>query len=182
MNVAEPIKNKTQLSEVMGVYPEGTKNHLLLAYCLLTGLRISDVLTAKVGDSTAGVWRGKEQKTGKTKTFILNTRLTRLINEYVSKNQLNDDDYLFFSSKNKAEPIKRNRADKIIRHAGDMIGITLSAHSLRKTFGYMAYKNGTDIALLMELFNHSKQSITLRYIGITQDNINAVYQSIDIGI
>lgn len=182
MNIAEPMRDKKQIQDVMGVYKVGTKNHLLIAYCIHTGLRISDVLKANVRDSLLGVWTGQEQKTGKTKVVNLHVKLRRLIQEYVAANDLKDTDYLFFSSKNKAEPIKRNRADKIIRHAGDMIGITLSAHSLRKTFGYLAYKNGTDLSLLMELFNHSEQSITLRYIGITQESINAVYQEIDIGL
>lgn len=39
---------------------------------------------------------------------------------------------------------------------------------MRKTFGYYYYKNTKDIELLMKLFNHSSQSITLSYIGINQ--------------
>jgi integrase len=102
------------------------------------------------------------------------------ISIYASNNNLSDDDYLFFSSRNRDEHIKRSRASKIIAKAGDMIGIVCSAHSLRKTFGYLAYKNGTSIELLMQIFNHSSQSVTLRYIGITQENINEVYDSINI--
>jgi len=45
----------------------------------------------------------------------------------------------------------------------------IGTHTLRKTFGYHFYKKTNDIALLMELFNHSSQSITLRYIGMNQD-------------
>jgi len=43
---------------------------------------------------------------------------------------------------------------------------------MRKTFAYHYYKKTKDIALLMNLFNHSSQSVTLRYIGINQDVIN----------
>ena len=63
-----------------------------------------------------------------------------------------------------------------------MIGITLSAHSLRKTFGYISYKNGTDLSILMWVFNHSSVATTLRYIGITQDEIDNVYTNTRIGI
>lgn len=183
MNITIPLKDKRLIKDILDVYPYGTKNHLLIAYALYTGLRISDILMANVGDSMAGIWTGKEIKTGKTKVVKLNAKLQGIINYYVASNKLNGTDYLFFSSKDRTKPIGRNRADKIIRYAGDMIGLdTLSAHSLRKTFGYLAYKNGTDISLLMEIFNHSSQAITLRYIGITQDDINAVYDSIDLGI
>ena len=43
---------------------------------------------------------------------------------------------------------------------------------MRKTFGYHYYKKTKDIALLMNLFNHSSQSVTLRYIGVSQEVIN----------
>ena len=39
---------------------------------------------------------------------------------------------------------------------------------MRKTFGYHAYKNGVSLELLMDIFNHSTQAMTLRYIGITE--------------
>lgn len=32
----------------------------------------------------------------------------------------------------------------------------------------MAYINGTDLSLLMDIFNHSTQQMTLGYIGITK--------------
>ena len=40
---------------------------------------------------------------------------------------------------------------------------------MRKTFGYHQYKNKKDVAMLMTLFNHASPDITLRYIGIQQD-------------
>jgi integrase len=48
------------------------------------------------------------------------------------------------------------------------------AHTLRKTFGFHAYKGSTDIVLLQQIFNHSSPSVTLRYIGIIQDDIDNV--------
>ena len=56
----------------------------------------------------------------------------------------------------------------------------IGMHTLRKTFGYWAYKQGIDIILLMKIFNHSSPSITLRYIGITQEDINNVYISLNL--
>ncbi|MFZ1667599.1 MAG: tyrosine-type recombinase/integrase, partial [Trichococcus flocculiformis] len=57
----------------------------------------------------------------------------------------------------------------------------LSAHSLRKSFGYHSYKQGVDISLLQTIFQHSSQAVTLRYIDITQENINNVYKRVDFG-
>lgn len=181
MNTATPIKDQKQLAELVTVYKDGSKNQLLILYCLYTGLRISDVINAKVNESLMGQRILTEQKTGKKKVVTLNSKLKNAINVFVAENGLDADDYLFFSSKDKSAHIKRSQASKIIANAGDMIGLVVSAHSLRKTFGYLAYKNGVPLELLMNIFNHSSQAVTLRYIGITQDNINEVYNSIDIG-
>ena len=56
----------------------------------------------------------------------------------------------------------------------------IGTHTLRKTFGYHAYQQGTDVTLLQKVFNHSAPSITLRYIGITQDDIDNVYLNLNL--
>ena len=48
----------------------------------------------------------------------------------------------------------------------------LGTHTLRKTFGFHYYNQTGDIATLMQMFNHSKEEVTLRYIGITQEKMN----------
>ncbi|MFP3813497.1 tyrosine-type recombinase/integrase, partial [Bacillus sp. SIMBA_005] len=48
----------------------------------------------------------------------------------------------------------------------------IGTHTLRKTFGYHFYKQTKDVAMLQEIFNHSDQRTTLRYIGINQDAMN----------
>ncbi len=46
---------------------------------------------------------------------------------------------------------------------------------MRKTFGYHHYKKFRDLALLQKIFNHSNPQVTLRYIGIEQDQIEDSY-------
>ena len=70
----------------------------------------------------------------------------------------------------------------IINDVAKSIGIKdkIGTHTLRKTFGYHAYNNGYDITLIQKLFNHSTPAITLRYIGITQEELDDVYLSLDL--
>ena len=58
------------------------------------------------------------------------------------------------------------------------VGITrrIGTHTLRKTFGYHCYQKYDDVVLLQKIFNHSSPQITLRYIGIEQEDIDAVYR------
>jgi integrase len=182
MNTAHAIKDTNQIKELLDVYPKESKNRLLIEYALRTGLRISDILSVRVSDVLGrDTYIIKEQKTGKTKELALHDALKLSIFNYVSKHELEADDYLFYSNANKNTPIQRMQAHRIIAKAGDMIGVTLSAHSLRKTFGYQAYKQGVDISLLQSIFQHSSQAVTLRYIDITQENINDVYKKINLG-
>lgn len=55
--------------------------------------------------------------------------------------------------------------------------ISIGTHSMRKTFGYHHYQQFRDIALLQKIFNHSSQLITLRYIGIDQEQIDYTYNN-----
>lgn len=47
----------------------------------------------------------------------------------------------------------------------------IGTHTMRKTFGYWYYKQSKDIATLQSILNHSHPEITLRYIGITDEEI-----------
>ena len=51
----------------------------------------------------------------------------------------------------------------------------VGTHTMRKTFGYHHYKKFKDIAILQKIFNHSSPQVTLRYIGIEQDQIDESY-------
>lgn len=91
-----------------------------------------------------------------------------------SDNKLQADyDYLFKGRNGENKPISRVMAYMIINQACKKAQITdnVGTHTLRKTFGYHHYQTFHDVAILQYLLNHSSPSITLRYIGITQDNV-----------
>ncbi|XKK36748.1 tyrosine-type recombinase/integrase [Bacillus sp. A17A.1] len=64
----------------------------------------------------------------------------------------------------------RSMAYKILSGAAAEFGLDeIGTHTLRKTYGYHMYMQTKNIALLMEIFNHSSEKVTLRYIGVNQD-------------
>ena len=80
------------------------------------------------------------------------------------------------------QPISRTQAYRIVKTAA---GKTvqdehISCHSLRKTFGYHAWKNGTPPALLMDVYNHSSYEITQHYLGIEQDERDEIYLKLEL--
>lgn len=70
--------------------------------------------------------------------------------------------------------IDRSVAYRILREAAEQANITeIGTHTLRKPFSYHFYKQTKDVAILQGIFNHSSPDITLRYIGINQDNMDS---------
>ncbi len=91
-------------------------------------------------------------------------------------------DYIFKSREGDNKPITRQQALIILKEAAEVVDIkeNVGTHSLRKTWGYHAWKSGFNPALIMETLNHSNLSVTKRYLGIRQDEINDLYDNLNI--
>ena len=175
MNIVEPIRKKSDLKKIERILrKQSLRDLLLFTVGTNCGLRISDILNLNVGDV-----RGKnyiniiEKKTGKFKRFPINSKLKPLFDKFTAKR--NSDEPLFLSVFNNR--MERTQSYRIIRDACREVGIDykIGTHTLRKTFGYHHYKKFKDVALLQKIFNHSSPEITLRYIGIEQDEIDESY-------
>jgi integrase len=186
--IRDPQKIEAMKRHLLGG-PNGLRNHLLFVLGINSGLRISDLLKLKVGDVITGKGRPvdriiiREQKTKKEKNFKLGKQTMKAIREYVaSLGKPKPDNPLFPSKKKKGEAVTRHMVWRILNDAAEAVGIreNIGTHTLRKTFGYHAYQRGVDIVLLQDLLNHSAPSITLRYIGITQDQKDRVYEALDL--
>lgn len=178
----EPIRDKRKIKQIY-YYLKGKdlKYGLLLKFGLNTGLRISDILPIKIKDIFTDRWNYKdylilkEKKTGKEKKIKLNDSIRKEINNYIRQRSVTFESYLFPSRK--GGHIKRVQAYKVLKEGSIVCGIeNFGTHSLRKTWGYWTYKMSKyNIGLIMDTFNHSSQNITLRYIGINQDQKDKLY-------
>lgn len=186
MSTTEPIRNRHKLQKFRNYYKDTEphrRNYLLIVTGLNTALRISDILALKWGDiydvkrrSVCGHIRLYEHKTGKEQEIAINKSLRDALRSVLRGEPAPDpDDYIFKGYG--SGPMHRSTAYRIIKKAADAVGLTgnISCHSLRKTFGYHAWKHGTQPALLMNIYNHSSFQITKRYLGIDQDDKDRVF-------
>lgn len=197
MNTAQPIRSKEDLAHIKDYYrviQPNSRNYLLIIIGLNTALRISDIIQLKwqdVYDFSTDSCREHialtERKTGKASVIFLNDSVKPVIQEY--KKSLDDcntpalaKDYLLGSYGHGNAHISRVQAFRIIRQAAQACGIegVISCHSLRKTFGYYAWKQGVPPVMLMNIFNHSSFQITQRYLGIEQDDRDRIFRDIEI--
>jgi integrase len=113
-----------------------------------------------------------ENKTGKTTLIKLNKSIKSALLLYMNKEAMG-----YYIFENNKKPISRVCAFKVIKRGGKAIGLEydISCHSLRKTFGYHAWKRGTPPAILMQIYNHSSYEVTKRYLGISQEDKDGVY-------
>ena len=168
MKTVQPIKDKEKLNQVIDNLG-GIRNKMLFRLGLNTGLRISDILDLKVSDIKRTI-ELTEQKTGKIKRFQISDSFYDALIQYIKSYCRGE---WLFPSKT-GEPLSYAQAYKIIKTAGKKAGIDdIGTHTMRKTFGYYAYNVlKVPIAYIMEALNHSSESHTLRYIGITEDVMN----------
>ena len=182
MKYVQPIRDKNKIEEIKSYLKQnGSRDLLLFTMGINTGLRISDLLKLKVIDvRNKSHVEIKEQKTGKIKRFPLLGNLQSMLDEY-TKGKL-DNEFLFRSREGANRPITRVMAYLIINEACQKAEITdsIGTHTLRKTFGYHHHQQFHDVAILQYLLNHSSPSITLRYIGITQDNVENTLQQFEL--
>ena len=190
MSTTQPIRNSDQLQLMKSYYLSekiNIRNYMLIILGLNTALRISDVLSLTYGDIynyRRKEWKTHiaviEQKTGKQNRIYVNQEVRKVFQQYMNPTQHSPSAWLFSSQKQKEGHLSRYQAYRIIKDAGAFAGLdeNFSCHSLRKTFGYQAWKQGTAPALLMSIFNHSAYQITKRYLCIEQDDKDEVFAKI----
>lgn len=189
MEAVEPIRKKSDLEAVKALLKRKPRDYAMFVLGINSGLRISDLLSLSLGDVIDQDKKRtqirerivlRERKTGKAKSFPLNTSARAALRLYVGTfKDLDMERPLFKSRKGEGRPISREQAYRILRQAAKTAGISnIGTHTMRKTFGYWAYKSGVDLSFLQKILNHSSQDQTLRYIGILQDDMDDVYRKI----
>ncbi|MDU0332553.1 site-specific integrase [Paenibacillus sp. 3LSP] len=174
MNFVQPIRDQETIEAIKEyLMQQSHRNYMLFVFGINTGLRIQDILKLKVRDVTGEYLVMTEMKTGKRKIMKITPVLKREIKRYTA--DMKPDDVLFPSRQGgKNKPIKRDMAYKIMKKAANEFGLVdIGTHTLRKTFGYHMYQKTKDITLVQNMLNHSDKSITMRYIGMDQDMMDA---------
>jgi integrase len=155
---------------------------LLIGLGSYTGLRISDLLKLTWNDLSKDKLEVTEKKTGKVRTIHLHEEVKDLISRIRNIENGEADELLFLNRFYKpisVQYINRKLKQLELKYELD---IRFSTHTFRKTFGRRIWsRNGNSekaLILLGTVFNHSSISITKRYLGIREKEIQDVYLSL----
>jgi integrase len=140
-------------------------------------LRISDLLNLKYTDFNFKdrTLNLNESKTGKAKSIRLNQAAVDII---IKRKQDHPSDVWLFqvhSNRAKNKPISRISVSRVFKDAGDMLNLTINTHSMRKSRGKAMFDDGVPIEKIAHVLNHSNTTSTLRYLGITREEIMKTY-------
>ena len=186
--VEAPDENKKQIAY---------RNKMLFLIGINLGIRASDLcgLQYSFFMNNDGTFKDfyslqpkKTKKTGKYVKLFFNATVKKAITDYIEKYPIQDMDEYLFKSREGDGAITAKSLWKIIVGVAKDAGIdkNVGSHSLRKTFGYWAWHNAEDknkaLVVLQQIFNHSDTSTTAKYIGITNDEMSDVFNSLDLGL
>lgn len=155
-----------------------------LSFC--TACRVSDVKALRWEQVlNKSFLKITEQKTGKTRNISFNDSVKKKIAElYKVLGEPDVNEYIFKSDRTD-KPITLQFINKMLKKFKEKYRIKIgnfSTHTFRKTFGRYVYeingRSAESLVLLNKILNHSRIEVTKAYIGITQDEVNRIFDSI----
>ena len=195
------IKNRDQLDAMAAWLRANADRKYLLGFILgiNLGLRANELLELKCSDiffpdgtirHIAGDYADTtdrisvfQEKVDKRRCLYLNDSCVRAIQWYYGDTiGLYSDEYIF--SSREGGHIEVDTLRKVLKKAAKACGIkqNIGTHTLRKTFGYLHYQSNHDIVFLQRLFGHSSALITMRYIGIADEEEKRAYHDVSIDL
>lgn len=183
MNIVQPFPKERINDIAIWLKNYNEKYYVIFLIGISVGIRISDILNLKISDmdNTDRIVI-KEKKTGKTKIFPLKPVIANIIKDYIRDFCNEYQEYIFIGKK--GAKLDRSAVYRVLNRCIKELNINYKTgcHSLRKYCGRAIYDQTKDLAIVMNIFNHSSQRISARYIGLTEDRIKDTYLNLDLGI
>ena len=201
-----PIKTHKDIIAMANWLYEHKNNKYVLAFTLgiNLGLRANELLDLKMNqvfspngsvrliedeeDTSDGI-DIYQSKTKKHRTVFLNAACKDALEWAIPIKgaYLHSEEYLFPSREGGAIQVGTFR--KVLKEAAAACGLkqNIGTHTCRKTWGWHQYKYNSekanlDITMLQRAFGHSSPEVTLRYLGITDEEDKALYKNMCINV
>ena len=201
-----PIKTHKDIIAMANWLYEHKNNKYVLAFTLgiNLGLRANELLDLKMNqvfspDGSVRLIEDEEDtsdgidiyqsKTKKHRTVFLNAACKDALEWAfpIKGAYLHSEEYLFPSREGGAIQVGTFR--KVLKEAAAACGLkqNIGTHTCRKAWGWHQYKYNSekanlDITMLQRAFGHSSPEVTLRYLGITDEEDKALYKNMCINV
>src|SRR6056297_3305983 len=151
----------------------GQRNYTMLLLFIDTGLRLNELVTAKLDkldlpEHVLTVFG----KGSKERVVSFGTKVSKALRRWLDKRNdleaIYDDEYLFVD--NKGEKLKKRNVQQIITRIQKRAGLedqTISPHVLRHTSATLAARNGMSVFQLTQMYGWSKLETAQKYIHMS---------------
>jgi site-specific recombinase XerD len=158
----------------------GLKSRVALTTAYAAGLRLSEVVTLKVGDidSKRMVIRVERGKGGKARQAILSTQLLSILRCYWRMTRPRS---WLFPGRDRERPISPKMLSLACQAAGETAGLSkpVTVHTLRHSFATHLLESGTDLRIIQVLLGHNHLSTTALYTQVATSTIRQTVSPLD---
>ena len=136
---------------------------MILELMARAGMRIGEVLKLTPGDVNERKLVLRDPKSGKEREYVfLPQKVAERLKAYIRKKGIHPDQRIF--------PICYEAARAMVKKAGDVVGISLRPHDLRRHSATYASRSGVPIEIVSKvILRHANLSTTQRYLGKVSD-------------
>ena len=140
------------------------RNRLILELMARGGMRIGEVLKLTPDDISGQKLLIRDPKSGREQEIIFITqKIADRLREYINLKHIEFNDRIF--------PISYEAARSMVKKAGEMVGVHLRPHDLRRHAATYASRAGVPIEIVSKIIlRHSNLSTTQMYLGKVSDN------------
>jgi len=140
------------------------RNRLILELMARGGMRIGEVLKLTPDDIAGQKLIIRDPKSGREQEVIFITqKIADRLKEYINSKNIEFNQRIF--------PISYEAARSMVKKAGEMVGIRLRPHDLRRHAATYASRAGVPIEIVSKIIlRHSNLSTTQMYLGKVSDN------------
>jgi integrase/recombinase XerD len=161
---------KEQVDDVLAAAHQcNQRDYLMLRVLWRTGVRVNELLNIKPSDieSRNSVVNITKAKGGKQRRGHLDAKTVEMLSEYVSAQQLPDDQPIF--------TLKQRQVRNIVKSYGSIIGKDVHPHTFRHSYAIHCVRNGWDIRRLQQVLGHSSLNVTAVYLQFNDQDIKELY-------
>ena len=142
---------------------DNPRDRLMLELMARGGMRIGEVLKLTPRDVYGRKLIIRDPKSGKEKEFIfIPQKIADRLKDYIRENRILSENRIF--------PICYETARSMAKKAGDVVGIHLKPHDLRRHAATFASRSGVPLEIVSKvILRHANLSTTQRYLGKISD-------------
>ncbi len=181
MEEVELLLNACNKSKNNSIRPTSKRDRAILMVLLDTGVRVSELCSAVIGDLDFDVGRLYVLGKGKKGRFVYLGKVAKqVLWAYLAQRFPSEDpdpDCPLFADRTGFRKLTRHNVRNLLNRLGERAGVDkVHPHRFRHTFAIEFLRNGGDIFALQHLLGHSSLEMVKKYLRLAEVDLERVHR------